>query len=361
MRRWLLPVIALSLVLVAMAGEPGPEPVPGSERPGIWLSHAEIRELPISGQAWLQLERAASEPAGYGDVSNQNSNHDVLTLAKALVYARTGDDRYRAAVRQNCADVIGTDVGGRTLALGRNLVSYVIAADLVELPPEEDQEFQAWLRRALTRELEKKTLQSTHEIRPNNWGAHAAASRAAVAAYLGDREELERTALVFKGWLGDRDAYAGFKYGNLSWQADPKKPVGINPQGATKHERNIDGFVPDDMRRGGDFAFPPGKTNYPWGSINGAAVCAEILWRQGYDAWNWEDRAILRAVQAMRRLHQSYPRGEWWAHGDDEWVIWLVNHAYGTDFPAALPAQPGKNMGWTDWTHRSPRGATVTP
>ena len=31
-------------------------------------------------------------------------------------------------------------------------------------------------------------------------------------------------------------------------------------------------------------------------------------------------------------------------------MVWIVNHAYGTSFPAALPAQPGKNMGWTDWT-----------
>ena len=31
--------------------------------------------------------------------------------------------------------------------------------------------------------------------------------------------------------------------------------------------------------------------------------------------------------------------------------MWLVDHAYGADFPTALPAREGKNMGWTDWTH----------
>jgi hypothetical protein len=337
------------------------DPNPGSDRPGLWLSHAEIQRLPTSGHAWRQLKSAADSPAGRPEVRDQDSNHDVRTLAKALVYARSGDARYRTEVREGCRDAIGTDVEGRTLALGRNLVSYVIAADLVRLPPDEDEEFKSWLRRALKREMKGKTLQSTHEIRPNNWGAHAGASRAAVAAYLGDRKELERTALVFKGWLGDRDSYTGFKYGDLSWQADETRPVGVNPKGATKHDRNIDGLIADDMRRGTQFAFPPGKTNYPWGSVSGAAVCAEILWRQGYDTWNWEDRAVLRAVQALYDLSVLYPRDEWWAHGDDEWVVWLVNHVHGTDFPTALPAQPGKNMGWTDWTHQGMRFTAATP
>ena len=33
---------------------------------------------------------------------------------------------------------------------------------------------------------------------------------------------------VFRGWLGDRSEYAGFKFGDLSWQADRSQPVGVN-------------------------------------------------------------------------------------------------------------------------------------
>ena len=29
----------------------------------------------------------------------------------------------------------------------------------------------------------------------------------------------------------------------------------------------------------------------------------------------------------------------------------MINHFYGTKFAAPTPSQPGKNMGWTDWTH----------
>jgi hypothetical protein len=34
-------------------------------------------------------------------------------------------------------------------------------------------------------------------------------------------------------------------------------------------------------------------------------------------------------------------------------MVWVVNRAYGTNFPTVLPARVGKNMAWTDWTHDS--------
>ena len=53
-----------------------------------------------------------------------------------------------------------------------------------------------------------------------------------MAIYLGDDVEVDAAARVFRGWLGDRTAYAGFRYGDLSWQANPLAPVGINAPGA---------------------------------------------------------------------------------------------------------------------------------
>lgn len=79
-----------------------------------------------------------------------------------------------------------------------------------------------------------------HERRPNNWGTHCGASRMAVAAYLGDRDELMRAAQVFKGYLGDRAAFAGFKYGDLAWQCNPRPPVGINPKGCVVDGHSLD-------------------------------------------------------------------------------------------------------------------------
>ena len=331
------------------AGTPTPTPGPQPVEPylGIWISDEELGLLPVSGLAWEQLRAAADREPRSPKLNQMNRANNVLVLAKALVYARTGETRYREEVIDNLVQAMGTEEKGDTLALGRNLVAYVIAADLVNLPkinPEVDRQFRTWLRQVLTKELDGRTLQSTHEERPNNWGTHAGASRAAVALYLGDTAELERAAQVFKGWLGDRSAYDEFVYGKLSWQADEDSPVAINPVGAMKEGHSIDGALPEEMRRGGKFQWPPKETGYAWEALQGAIVQAELLHRAGYPVWEWEDRALLRAVRFL------YGIG-WESEGDDEWQLWLINYAYGTDFPTSAQAVPGKNMGWTQWTH----------
>jgi hypothetical protein len=168
-----------------------------------------------------------------------------------------------------------------------------------------------------------------------------------VAVYLGDRSQLDRVAQVFKGWLGDRSSYDAFSYGSdLSWQCDPAHPVGVNPRGCTKDGHSIDGVLPDDQRRAGSFKWPPPKENYVYEALQGALVQAVILQRAGYsDVFGWGDRALLRAFEWLY-THADYP-----ARGDDTWEVYLVNAYYGSSFSAPVPAAPGKNMGWTDFTH----------
>ena len=311
---------------------------------GIWSSPRELVDLPTSGAAWASLLQEANRPTGVPSVADQDDDVDVRVLAKALVFVRTGDESYREEVIAACWTAIDSELGGRTLALGRNLIGYVLAADLVVLPPLEDAHFRDWLERCRTETLDGDTLTTTHERRPNNWGTHAGASRAAVAAYLGDTAELERCAVVLRGWLGDRSAYAGFEYGALDWQADPAHPVGINPAGATRDGHSIDGVLPDDQRRSGAFVWPPPRENYVWEALQGALAQALILTRAGYEAFGWSDQALLRAVTW---LHEQcgFP-----AEGDDTWQPHLVNYAYAASFPASVPSNPGKNVGWTDWT-----------
>lgn len=317
---------------------------------GIWVSEDELASLPTYGPAWDQLKAVADQAAGEPNISDQSQMNDVYVLAKALVYARTGLPRYRDEVIENLMKAMGTEADGTTLALGRALVAYIIAADLINLPldRDRDQRFREWLRDTLDETLKGRTLRSTHEKRPNNWGAHTGASRAAAALYLGDAAELERTALVFKGYLGDRRAYASFEFGELWWQADPSNPVAINPKGAMKEGHLIDGSMPEEMRRAGKFRWPPKETIYAWEGLQGAIVQAEILHRAGYPTWEWENQALLRTVRFLHEIH-------WEPEGDDEWQPWLINYAYGTSFPAVTPARPGKNMGWTDWTHSRDR------
>ena len=139
----------------------------------------------------------------------------------------------------------------------------------------------------------------------SNWGGMAGASRVAVAAYPDDEEDLARAAKVMKGWLGDRSAYPGipgppvrsrrsqqglpswWRRGRPSWQADPDRPRGVNPKGATKEGHSIDGALADDMRRGGPFEWPPIYTLCPREALSGFVALAEVLHRQGYDVYAW--------------------------------------------------------------------------
>lgn len=325
-------------------------PIPTNN--GLWLSTEEIKALPMSGAAWDNVKSKALGSWGSANLQDLNSNHDVYTLAGALYYARTGDTATRTKVANAIISSIPTITGSdnRTLAPSRNIVSYVIAADLInlkQLDSAKDNQWRAFLTEARNKTIDGRTIISTQEDRPNNWGTHAGATRVAIARYLGDTADLDRAAQVFKGWLGDRSAYAGFDYGELDWQADPSKPVGINPKGATKNGYNIDGVLPDDQRRGCGFTIPACKENYVWEALQGASVEAWLLHRAGYDVFNWSDKALYRATNWLYTVN-NFPATD----NDDTFIPWIFNKAYGTSFSTTSPVGIGKNMSFTDWTHR---------
>jgi hypothetical protein len=324
---------------------------------GIWISRRELGTLPMSGAAWANLLEASRQYCGYADLSDGFEDANVCIMAKALVTARTGDPSLRGDVIRAIEQVIQQRrYWGGVLALGRELGAYVIAADLIDLKnlmPALDTEFRATLRdlRTVPTEGGVAHLIECHELRPNNWGAHCGATRAAIAAYLGDTADLARTARVFKGYLGDRSSYAGFIYGgpagslDLSWQCNPSRPVGVNPPGCMRDGLSIDGVLADDQRRAGSFTTPPPQENYVWEGLQGLLAQAIILERAGYPAFDWESQALRRAAGWLH-WRVDYP-----AEGDDTWQPHVLNHFYGTRFPALKPARPGKNVGWTDWTH----------
>jgi hypothetical protein len=329
---------SLACLLLALAQGPG------ERREGIWISRAEIQVLPMSGRAWDELKRVADEPASVPRIGERNDDTDVCLMAKALVHVRTGEERYRDEVLAGVMAAMGSEDAGDCLSLARNLPGYVISAELVGLGPTRERLFRAWLAELFDKELDGKTLRGLHEDRPNNWGTHAGGSRAVLARYLERWDELERVARVFKGYLGDRASYDGFRFGELTWQADPAHPVGVNPRGAVKDGHSVDGVLPDDQRRAGEFCWPPPQENYCYEALQGALLQAIVLWRAGYDVWEWQDKALLRAFLWLE--HQAgFP-----AQGDDTWQPHVINHFYRAGLRAPVPARPGKNVGWTDWT-----------
>ena len=82
-----------------------------------------------------------------------------------------------------------------------------------------------------------------------------------------------------------------------------------------------------------------------WGALGPAFMQAELLRHAGYPAYSWSDSALRRAIVWLHDVN-SFP-----ASGDDGWVPWIANKAYGTSYPAPSRSN-GKIMGWTAWTHR---------
>lgn len=330
----------------------------------IWMSREELSRLPIQSESWNNVLRHARSPTNKPDLSNQDDQTDTNTMAKALVYARTGDRTYAEAVKVTLQRLIELNPISESLqwnALGalRSIGAYAIAADLVDLesyaPDFDQKQFRPWLDAARYADTAggRGSIASLQEKRPNNWGTHGSASRIAASLYLRDHADLDRAIQVFRGYLGDRAAYAGFKYGHdLSWQANPDSPIGINPEGSRIKGLSVDGVLPDDARRCGSFSVPPCKTNYMWEGLQGVVASAEMLHRAGYPAFEWSNRAILRAVTWLYTTTFSDGR-KFPAEGDDIWMIYIVNKRYGTHFSTGSSAttRPGKMIGFTDWTH----------
>jgi len=299
-----------------------------------------VAGLPTSGPAWAALLSRASQSASSPTISDQDDPDNVTVLAQALVYARTGDAAMRSKVLTALAKVQSSSVG-RALALGRELGAYVLAADYIGY---RDPAFVSWVSRMRTVATSggPSSLIACHEQRPNNWGTWCGASRVIADLYLGDVGDLDKAVKVWRGYLGDRSQYAGFSYGDTSWQADPSKPVGINPKGATKSGHSIDGVIPDDQRRGGSFRWPPPCENYVHEALQGVTLAATILRENGTDIWVASDDAIRRSYDWL--YANGCP-----ADGDDSSTPWTVNHYTGASFPTDLPSSPGKGFGFTDW------------
>lgn len=340
------PVCSALLCLVMLSGVIQAEAPALTAKPGIWSSAAELAKAPLAGPGWEEVRRVAesADPA-LATVSNQDSNNNVAILAASIAYARTGAGKYRdkvvAAAEKLAAAGQPPD---RTLAWARETGAYAMAADLVGY---RSPRFETWLRNMAEVYVatDGRTLRNMFLERPNNWGTQAFGSLVAIYAYLGDAKALgEMRDYWVKCVTGPNP---GSVYGDdLSWHLDPAHPRLINPKGAVKEGLVIDGFIPDDMRRGGPFKNPPALTGYAWETLQGLIMGARILERQAMPIWEVDDRALYRAVYAVQvRLGGLDPA--WQAEGDDLWMLAFVDKAYGTDWSGTQNVWGfGKCAGW---------------
>ena len=330
---------------------------------GLWSSEAELRNNPVSGPAWEAVKSAADLDFSKPVINNNNSNDDVNCLAASIVYARTGDKFYKnrviAALEYNVAGASpGFDSNG-ILTWCRNTGAYALAADMVGY---RTPQFETWLRNMVETYRDpanhNNTIEEIFYRRANNWGTQAFGTLCAVYGYLKDTAKLKK---IRNYWIQlVTGPNPGATYGSdISWHADLNNLRLINPKGSVKNGVNIDGIMPDDMRRNGPFSNPPPKsiTSYHWEALQGIISGARILERFDKDLSIWEigDRAILRAVKILEtdwRKDYNINGSNWAAIGDDTWMLPFVDATYGTDFRKNAFDPPrlwehGKNAGWS--------------
>jgi hypothetical protein len=308
----------------------------------------DIAGLPISGTPYSVMKSVADGPLGAVDLEDQDSTTAAKTLAAALVYARTGDEAYRSRVVAALEALPEAPLSAaRVLSVARQLAGFAMSADLVGY---RDPGFVTWIGGMRTKYLgghsRWTSVTQCSEDSPNNWGAWATASRAAISAYVGDNTDLARVAKVFRGFLGDRRAYAGFQHTDdydPTWAADPSSWTPINP-GTTGKGGAI---VEDISRSAGSYprADETGST-YSWETLGGAMLTARVLKDSGYvDVYAWADKALLRAALFLHRT-SGYPPD----FDANQYIPWQVNRAYGVRLgPVAGTAGYGRQFGYTDW------------
>jgi hypothetical protein len=321
------------------------QPVPTSD--GLWLSKAEIMALPASGTAWNAVRAEAYAGWGTADLSDNNSTHDTSTLAGALVGVRLNDEALKQKTRSAIMSSMNSGYA-RVLELSRNITSYVIAADLVGLSAADDAKFRTFVGalrfKALSGHSGGDNMHETALMSANNWGGMARAASTAISLYLGDTARVNELVTAQRAFLGE-DVASDMTYTSTNWHASQQK-AGINRRGATISGKSVDGVIPEDQRRTGEFTWPAPKGSYPWEALQGALVTSTLLSRARKLSIHAGDDALVRAF-AWLYFSNNNP-----ASNDDKWQPWLLNKLANADFAAAAPAGFGKNMGWTDWTHQ---------
>jgi hypothetical protein len=292
--------------------------------------------LPTSGTAWNALKAAADANPGTPNITcdqNQRS-HPGAALASALVYARTGDTKYRtrAVALIEAAYPTARTCSNAILSLGRQLGAYVLAADYVGYRAPA---FVSWLTDIRTKNLgghgRWSALKFTADDSSNNWGSFAAASLVTANAYLG--VSLDGDWARFRGFTGDTSAYVFRKPSsvNASWTcAGAWTPVQDCP-GDPRH-----GAIAEDAWRSGNY--PNISLTYVQEGMQGLALQAEILQNAGYPAWGHlqdvSDFATRWKVWNASSVGQHVP---WW---------------YNDRLHAGAPTKPagyGRTFGYTDY------------
>ena len=339
------------------------------------------------------------------NINGVTNDHDVIALACALRWRGEGDavgSIWRTRCRNEISEaVLATynTIDESALHPAKNLVSYVLAANTIELSSLDstlDGQFRDWIvtvAEVVQWDLDIPTppdvgnFEVYHENRPNNIGALCGAARIVVDMYLGGTTHgnlhLVDGKRVYRGFLGDENSYDGFVFDNVdvSWALDIMDPVPLNPEGTKVGDaglmltRDVGGALIDDMRRTDNpqqcISNEPDNTfdddwqliytGYPWESLQGLVMQAYLLDRCGWSSFTWQTNAIERTHQWLYEVY-DFPAEDannaivcqsGGSSSDDTWVPHIVeaiyNPGYLTPSTLVFGGKPGKNCGFADW------------
>jgi hypothetical protein len=347
-------LVAIALLIPAAAPAPA-----DAATDYILMSRSALLRRPVSGTPWRNLKAVADGSLGTPNLCDQHAKHHLRTLAAALVYARTGRSSYGSKARTGVMAAIRTQRVGcdnATLALGRQLPAYVLAADFAGLAGASDSTFRSWLRTIRRKDIGGHSvwdsLFHTHLRSAANWGAHAGAARIAASLYLGDTADVRAASRVTRGFLGDRSSYRFWdrlSSASKSWACSPTAYTPVNGW-CRRGGILVDGAVVADIGRGGYRRWPPGDTGiqYQLESIQGLGMQVELLYQNGYtSAWRWSNRALKRMAMVVSRSRASGGMG-WNETQASRQMPWLLNRRLGMRLPRSYSGM-GRSIGFTDW------------
>lgn len=360
---------------------PTPTPTPAPDPTNMLIAPSRLSSLPTSGSAYAYMkDRADAALTGMNlsdrpDASspwlpNYNGAGSVTrpgtqTLAAALVYARTGDSRYRDFVIRANRYLIGTEQeqstdgtpdAAKLLATSRQIGAFVVAASLVNMDRNVTgsrngwgtTSWRTWLADLRTKHIgssgQAATMVEVSNERANNWGSFGRAARIAIDVYIGDEADLAKVVDRFKlslgegagAWVADQDLDLTFSCLGSDWAS-------VNPASCGPAK---DGMIVEDISRSSS-SFPRYDSTgigYTMESYQAMLFSAILLQRQGYSAFSWGDQALRRVMDWLTR--EGVPQGN--NSTVERHESWVAQYFYGKSYPT-VPASMGRTLGFTDW------------
>ncbi len=350
------------------------------------ISPERLAALPTTGTPYAYMKGRADAAMTYMSLSTPDStspwlpNYNgsgsvtrpgVQTLAAALVYARTGDVRYRDFVIRANRFVIGTEnspsnngtsANSIVLAVARNIAAYVLAADLVGMDPNTTGSrpghtstvWRTWLgalrSKMLTTSGNCPSLVRCNNERAHNWGTFASPARIAIDLYLDDQADLAVAVSRLKRWLGESTEGLQWKptaHFDLNYACVPAGSTwtAVNPSSCGSKK---DGMLVEDISRSA-VTYPSYDSTgigYTTEAFQGQLLAAVLLQRQGYDVFNWGNQALRRVQDWLVREGKPFGNNS----SVEKHPSWIVRHFYGMNYPTT-PAGMGRTFGFTDWLY----------